>query len=112
MFCIIVFLVFFYCYYILLFVYLGRHCKLLNPPLQLVPTSTLGTICTATREPPTIEPLAPPPGASARYLAYRGIRRFKPHTLKCRAMTGTETKLACINQAFFFNVPLDYLKSV
>jgi hypothetical protein len=32
----------------------------------------------------------------------------KPHTLKCRAVTGTETKLACIKQASSFNVPLDY----
>jgi hypothetical protein len=76
MFCIIVFLVIFivitFCY----FVYLGGHCSLLNPPLQLDPTIILGNICNATREPPTIEPLAPP-RASVRYLANRGTRRFK-----------------------------------
>jgi hypothetical protein len=26
-------------------------------------------------------------------------------------VTGTETKLVCIKQAFFFNVPLDYFQS-
>jgi hypothetical protein len=30
--------------------------------------------------------------------------------LKCRAVTGTETKLACIKQASFFNVPVDYFQ--
>jgi hypothetical protein len=30
------------------------------------------------------------------------------HTLKCRAVMGTETKLACTKQAPFFNVPLDF----
>jgi hypothetical protein len=34
----------------------------------------------------------------------------KPHTLKCRAVTGTETKLACIKQTSFFIVPLDYFQ--
>jgi hypothetical protein len=36
----------------------------------------------------------------------------KPHTLKCLAVTGTETKLTCIKKAFFFNVPLDYFRLV
>jgi hypothetical protein len=35
----------------------------------------------------------------------------KPHTLKCPAVIGTETKLACIKQASFFNVPLDYIQN-
>jgi hypothetical protein len=35
----------------------------------------------------------------------------KPHTLKCRAVTGMETKLACIKQASFLNVPSDYFKN-
>jgi hypothetical protein len=35
----------------------------------------------------------------------------KPHTLKCRAVTGTATKLACIKEASFFNVPLDYFQN-
>jgi hypothetical protein len=36
----------------------------------------------------------------------------KPHTLKRRAVTeGTETKLACIKQASFFNVPSDYFQN-
>jgi hypothetical protein len=34
----------------------------------------------------------------------------KPHTLKCRAVTGTETKLACITKALFFEIPLDYFQ--
>jgi hypothetical protein len=34
-----------------------------------------------------------------------------PHTLKCCAMTGTETKVACVKQASFFNVPLDYFQN-
>jgi hypothetical protein len=33
-----------------------------------------------------------------------------PHTMKCRAVTGTETKLACIKQTPFLNVPLDSFK--
>jgi hypothetical protein len=32
----------------------------------------------------------------------------KPYTFKCRAVTGTETKVACVKYASFFNVPLDY----
>jgi hypothetical protein len=32
------------------------------------------------------------------------------HILKC-AVTGTETKLACIKQASFFNVPLGYFQN-
>jgi hypothetical protein len=32
----------------------------------------------------------------------------KPRTLQCRAVTGTETKLPCTQQAYFFNVLLDY----
>jgi hypothetical protein len=35
----------------------------------------------------------------------------KPHTLKCRFVTGTETKQACIKYAFFSNVPLDYFQN-
>jgi hypothetical protein len=29
------------------------------------------------------------------------------HKMECRVVTGTETKLACIKQTTFFNVPLD-----
>jgi hypothetical protein len=32
----------------------------------------------------------------------------KPHTLQCRAVTFTETKLTLNEQASFFNVLLDY----
>jgi hypothetical protein len=49
---------------------------------------------------------------------YRGRRHIiaeikghairKPHILHCRAVTCTESKLACIKQASFFNVPLDH----
>jgi hypothetical protein len=35
----------------------------------------------------------------------------KPHTLKRRAVTGTETKLACFKQASSLNVPLDYFQN-
>jgi hypothetical protein len=35
----------------------------------------------------------------------------KPHTLKCRAVPVTETKLACIRPASFFNVLLDYFQN-
>jgi hypothetical protein len=35
----------------------------------------------------------------------------KAQTLKCRAVAGTETKLACIKQTFFFYVPLDYFQN-
>jgi hypothetical protein len=35
----------------------------------------------------------------------------KPHTLQCRAVTDTETKLACIKKASFFNVPLNYFQN-
>jgi hypothetical protein len=34
-----------------------------------------------------------------------------PHILKCRAVTGTETKLACIKQAYFFSAPLNYFQN-
>jgi hypothetical protein len=33
------------------------------------------------------------------------------HTLKCHAVTGTETKLAYIKQASSFKVPLDYFQT-
>jgi hypothetical protein len=35
-----------------------------------------------------------------------------PHTLQCRAVTYTETKLVCIKQAPLFNVLLDYIMDV
>jgi hypothetical protein len=35
----------------------------------------------------------------------------KPDILKCHALTGTETKLACIKQALFFTVPLGYFQN-
>jgi hypothetical protein len=35
----------------------------------------------------------------------------KLHTLKCCAVPGTETKLACIKKASFFNAPLDYFQN-
>jgi hypothetical protein len=35
----------------------------------------------------------------------------KPHTLKCRAVTSTETKLTSIKHACFFNVALDYFQN-
>jgi hypothetical protein len=31
--------------------------------------------------------------------------------MKRRAVTGKEMKLACIKQAFFFDVPLDYFQN-
>jgi hypothetical protein len=35
----------------------------------------------------------------------------KPHSLNCRAVTGKGTKLACIKQASFVSVPLDYFQN-
>jgi hypothetical protein len=35
----------------------------------------------------------------------------KMHKLKCRAVTGMETKLACIKQTCSFNVSLDYFQN-
>jgi hypothetical protein len=34
-----------------------------------------------------------------------------PHTLQCRAVTSTETKLAIVKQASFFNVLLEYFQN-
>jgi hypothetical protein len=43
---------------------------------------------------------------------YRGRRHFiieiKGHTLQCRTVTSRETKLACVKQAFLFDM---YLQS-
>jgi hypothetical protein len=36
---------------------------------------------------------------------------LKPHTLKCRVVTCTDTKLACIKQASLCSVPLDFFKN-
>jgi hypothetical protein len=35
----------------------------------------------------------------------------KPHILKCLAVMDTNTRLVCIKQASFFNVPLDYFQN-
>jgi hypothetical protein len=36
----------------------------------------------------------------------------KPHTLKCHAVTGTESKLACIKQEFFFIFTITFSNSL